>query len=398
MSELINIQTKQKNIRLGLLVTTSAIALAACVASTVDAVASDRPTLWIEGGWHFDSLAGSNDIVVPPLDGLTTGGFSSTPTASNFYGQGAGGFPSFTGMEKAQGRSQGAEGSISFQPKGSDWIFNVSGRYGRSHTSRRLDQRHEITGEPGYTKSSILGTRPFTPHNTNYVIQANDNREAHVILDFQAGKDIGIGLFGGHTESVLSAGVRYAQMNTSSKGHSYAQPDARFYGHGGINVLGKYQYIIAPDTHDSATIQQRSSSFHGVGPSLSWSNTAGLSGDVADGQLALDWGVNAALLFGRQKSKVNYSTIAHFNQATILARVTSVTNQNTVNRTETRRVTVPNLGGFAALSYRFTNAKISAGYRADFFFGAMDGGLATHKSMTTGFHGPYASIAIGLGG
>ena len=397
MSELITAQPSTDK-RLQLLATVSVLALLTIAATQANAEDAGRPTVWIEGGWHFDSVSGSRDIVVPPLDGLTTSGFSSTPTATNFYGQGAGGFPSFTDMEKALGRSEGAEASISLQPRGSDWIFNLSGKYGRAHTKRRLDQRHEIDGERGYTKSLFLGTRPYTPHRTSYVIQANDNKESHAILDFQVGKDIGIGLFGGQMESVLSAGVRYAQMNTSSKGHSYARPDYRFYGHGGINLLGKYAYIIAPDTHDSATIQQRSSSFHGVGPSLSWSNTTGLSGDVADGHLALDWGVNAALLFGRQKSKVNYSTIAHFNQATILARVTSVTNQNTVNRTETRRVTVPNLGGFAALSYRFTNAKISAGYRADFFFGAMDGGLATRKSMTTGFHGPYASIAIGLGG
>jgi hypothetical protein len=395
MSELISIQ-KRSNVRLGLLVTTSAIALAACVASVTEASAADRPTMWVEGGWHFDSVTGSNDIVVPPLDGLTTSGFSSTPTASNFYGQGAGGFPSFLDMENAWAKSQGAEGSISFQPSGSDWIFNISGRYGRAHSNRRMDQRHEITGEPGYTKG-FLGSNPYTPHHTNYVIQANDNKEAHVIVDFQVGKDIGIGLFGGQMESVLSAGVRYAQMNTSSKGHSYAQPDARFYGHGGINILGKYQYAIQPDTHNSATIQQRSSSFHGVGPSFSWSNTTGLLGDVADGQFALDWGANAALLFGRQKTKVNYSTVSHFYHFVGLNRA-ETTNHNTVNRTESRRVTVPNLGGFAALSYRFTNAKISAGYRADFFFGAMDGGLDTHRSTTTGFHGPFATISVGLGG
>ncbi len=400
MSELI-IQNGQNNIniRFGLLATTSAIVLVACVATVQEAIAADRPTVWIEGGWYFDSVTGSGDAIVPPLDGLTTSGFSSTPTASNFYVQGAGGFPSFTEMERALGKSQGAEGSISFQPKGSAWIFNLSGRYGRAHAKNRLDQRREVTGDPSYTKSALLGTRPYTPHHTNYVIQASDNKEAHVILDFQVGKDIGIGLFGGQMESVLSAGVRYAQMSTSSNGHSYAQPDARFYGHGGINILGKYQYIIRPNTHNSATIQQRIGSFRGVGPSLSWNNTTGLAGDVADGQLALDWGANAALLFGRQKSKVNYSTSAHYNQITAgLGQTASITHHNTVNRTQSRRVTVPNLGGFAALSYRFTNAKISAGYRADFFFGAMDGGLDSHKSVITGFHGPFAKIAIGLGG
>jgi hypothetical protein len=100
------------------------------------------------------------------------------------------------------------------------------------------------------------------------------------------------------------------------------------------------------------------------------------------------------VLFGRQKVKLNYTTMAK------LYRVypSYSSHHNAVHRTESRRVTVPNLGGFAALSYRFTNAKISAGYRADFFFGAMDGGLDTHRSMTTGFHGPFATISVGLGG
>jgi hypothetical protein len=61
-------------------------------------------------------------------------------------------------------------------------------------------------------------------------------------------------------------------------------------------------------------------------------------------------------------------------------------------------VTVPNVGGFAALSYRFTNAKISAGYRADFFFGAKDSGLETRTTADVGFHGPFATISFGIGG
>jgi hypothetical protein len=61
-------------------------------------------------------------------------------------------------------------------------------------------------------------------------------------------------------------------------------------------------------------------------------------------------------------------------------------------------VTVPNIGGFAALSYRFPNAKLSAGYRADFFFGAKDSGFETRSTTDVGFHGPYATISIGLGG
>ena len=34
---------------------------------------------------------------------------------------------------------------------------------------------------------------------------------------------------------------------------------------------------------------------------------------------------------------------------------------------------------------------------ADFFFGAMDGGIDARKSKNRGFYGPYASISVGLG-
>jgi hypothetical protein len=36
-----------------------------------------------------------------------------------------------------------------------------------------------------------------------------------------------------------------------------------------------------------------------------------------------------------------------------------------------RSVVVPNLGGFASFSACYSNSKLSFGYRADFFFGAM---------------------------
>jgi hypothetical protein len=68
-----------------------------------------------------------------------------------------------------------------------------------------------------------------------------------------------------------------------------------------------------------------------------------------------------------------------------------------VNRTRSRMVVIPNIGGFAALSYRFPNAKLSAGYRADFFFGARDSGFETRSTADVGFHGPFATISIGLG-
>jgi hypothetical protein len=59
---------------------------------------------------------------------------------------------------------------------------------------------------------------------------------------------------------------------------------------------------------------------------------------------------------------------------------------------------VPNLGGFAGMSLKFPNAKVSLGNRADFFFGAMDAGIDTRHTDDMNFHGPFAKISVGLGG
>ncbi len=52
----------------------------------------------------------------------------------------------------------------------------------------------------------------------------------------------------------------------------------------------------------------------------------------------------------------------------------------------------------AGASWRIDNVKVSAGYRADFFFGAMDVGIDARKSATLGFYGPFAGVSIGIGG
>ncbi len=79
-------------------------------------------------------------------------------------------------------------------------------------------------------------------------------------------------------------------------------------------------------------------------------------------------------------------------------RTSPVTYQRTVDHARSRGVIVPNVGGFAGLSVKYPNAKVSFGYKADFFFGAMDGGIDVRRTEDVGFHGPFATVSIGLGG
>jgi len=68
------------------------------------------------------------------------------------------------------------------------------------------------------------------------------------------------------------------------------------------------------------------------------------------------------------------------------------------SRVSSRSVIVPNLGGFAGVSVKYPNVKFSLGYRADFFFGAVDAGIDTRHAKDLGFSGPFAAISVGLGG
>jgi hypothetical protein len=115
--------------------------------------------------------------------------------------------------------------------------------------------------------------------------------------------------------------------------------------------------------------------------------------------VALDWGVNASVLFGRQKVSGHHQTVGTLFKSNELRKYHFTSHfQRSGSPDRMRTVVVPNLGGFAGISYAFPNAKLSLGYRADFFLGAMDGGVDTAKKENVGFYGPFASVSVGLGG
>lgn len=381
MNEFHNAVQSGADFRKTLLATASAVALVSCVSLPEIAQANDgdRPTVWIEGGWHFEDISGKADTFLPPMDAETR----------------ALGLPSSIPLQNILAKTYGAEGSISFRPRHTDWVFSISARYGRARTARNIHQEKDISGP--VMKGPLNGAFNVsqTPVFTAYAIEASENAESHAILDFQAGKDLGIGLFGHGTESVVSFGARYAQFNYRSRVDTHAVPSATFEQLVTPGILIHPKYRIQTTVFASWSHIERRTSFHALGPSISMSNTTGLLGEPEDGQLAIDWGANAAILFGKQRAEVNHhASVQQFTRFNVPPSGGPVP---TTSR-RSRFVAIPNVGGFAALSYRFTNAKVSAGYRADFFFGAQDGGLDTRNAINVGFHGPFATLSVGLGG
>ncbi len=387
MSELTNKAGIEYGFRRRLLSTTSALALCAAVSAAGPAAAEDnnRPTVWIELGAQADRVIGQGTAFQPP--------FLVANADSSFLAQ----TPTPLQAQNPAAFSFGGEGKISIQPDGSDWDFSASVAYGRSNNATHT---HHQT-----YKLMYVGYKYGAPYPANEHPRAIDKfadthasrRESHAILDFQAGKDVGLGMFGNGGSSVVSFGVRFAQFVSGATFDVRARPNVQ------IKTLSLPTFHVSihrPYFHTYHASGDAARSFHGVGPSLSWDASAAVVGNSHSGEVTLDWGMNAAVLFGRQRTHVQHHESAHYvmtNWVSAGGYYLAYDNPSAGHNTS-RMVTVPNVGGMVGATYRVENFKLSFGYRADFFFGAMDVGTDARKSETTGFYGPFAAISVGFGG
>jgi iron complex outermembrane receptor protein len=383
MSELMN-KSDRGGIRQQLLSTASAFALLAsiCIASETKAADddADRPTVWIELGAEMDRVTGQGDAFKP--------GFLSVYPDSSVLQN-----PSPAQAQNPSPFAFGVDSRISFQPEASDWVFAASVRYGHSNSDKQV---HHQTTKVHHAKyySGVPTTSSFLTQE-NFARTKVSQKESHAILDFMAGKDVGLGMFGRNGSSILSFGVRVAQFSSKETVDIRARPDLQFK----YVPFGSNQGIENMYFHTYHASGSSSRDFRGVGPSVSWSGSAPFIGNTQNGEIAFDWGANAALLFGRQKAHVLHQESGIYVPKSALGRIVYGTllyhDTGKGHRTD-RTVTIPNVGGFAGLSFNFVNAKVSAGYRADLFFNAMDVGIDKRKSATLGFYGPFASIGVGL--
>lgn len=170
----------------------------------------------------------------------------------------------------------------------------------------------------------------------------------------------------------------------------FARPEVNIYQPGFFAYFSFHNYTMFANAERE---------FHGIGPSVSWNGSATLIGNADRGEATFDWGINGALLFGRQKAKTSHTSQGYYHPPTYYAYLYyAKTGPFDHHSTRSRSSVVPNFGAFAGLSVRKGAAKLSLGYRADFFFGAADTGIDAREKKTLGFYGPFATISIGLGG
>ena len=386
MSELMNERSAKRDVRWQLLTTVSVATLFAAVCGSRESKAADqdadRPTVWIELGGQMEHINGQGDAFAPGFLAANPGSPVLQPTTP-------------LQAQRPLPFNFGEEGKITVQPEGSDWVFSASLRYGRSNNAREVDHQtngyHDELYKYGVPKSHLLEQLDFAETQVR-------NQQSHAVLDFSAGKDVGLGMFGRSSSSVLSLGIRFAQFVSSATFNVRARPDLDLKT---LALPSVHATLNLPYFHTYHATGQASRSFHGIGPSLSWNGSTPFAGDPQDGEVTFDWGANAALLFGRQKSRVEHHETANYQNGlnyVLGHRTYASVYKNSGGHDNVRSVTMPNIGGFAGATYRVENFKLSFGYRADFFFGGIDGGIDAPKSETLGFYGPFATVSVGLGG
>lgn len=391
MSELINTHDSRATIRWKLLTGVSALTLTAYVSSATVARAEDtaRPTIWIELAGQLSRLQDGQETYAPPFVALTPSPFSSPTEAER---------PPLYGIDESA--------ALTFQPEGSGWHFSAAIQYGRPGSSKHVHHQSYPSNFIAYEinrrgRHFYFSVYPSAARFTDAVVKQT---ESHAIVDFQVGKDVGLGLFGAESSSSLNVGIRIAQFQSKSRAVLQEDPDWRFDPHVyGPNYYGFITQAVFQPYHSFSGTFRADRKFSGIGPSLSWKSSTPFAGNTEDGGLTLDWGVNAALLFGRQKTRTQHETTALYHPPGTIHPPFPVGYPSTLYhhapppQTRSRNVTVPNVGSFAAISFNYAYAKVSLGYRADFFFNAIDGGIDTAKKENRAFFGPYASISIGLG-
>ena len=142
-----------------------------------------------------------------------------------------------------------------------------------------------------------------TPAETNHADGRVVDREEHTLVDFSVGRDIGLGQL---KDSVVSAGLRYAQFESTSA--------ALFRGIPGWDLEDGFLFAAKymPSDRYEGTIDARRT-FEGTGVAGSWEASMALLGDADSGYLGVDWSLGGGVLFGRQETSITGTDeIRHF--------------------------------------------------------------------------------------
>jgi iron complex outermembrane recepter protein len=329
---------------------------------------------------------------------------------------------------------------LTYQPSDSPWTFAANVRYGRIGSKTGRLRQSETSGDsqcvaptehayltalpgqdlgfigklrcdPNYgpvTKTLTLYNgyqlthtfdNKYDPSNLKAALDrlstSTERKEEHVIMDFTMGKDVGLGILGS-VESSLSAGLRYAEFKSYTKGDMRGIPDMNVPEGWGKYDTTFHQYVDTFEAHRS---------FRGAGPTISWDANEPLLNVEDAGQVTVDWTLTGGVLFGHRKATVKATEGSSYFDA----RYPNSPSQYVLNALPApaqtpidiaprdRFAAVPVLDLSLGLSYKVRGVKISGGYRWERYFGAIDGGFQQSKGENRTLTGPFLSISLGFG-
>jgi hypothetical protein len=206
----------------------------------------------------------------------------------------------------------GSGGGVTFvyQPEPKGWSLFGSVRYGRARGSAEEHPQWAPTGgyyaNEKYTaafkqmlppdQQYYLYLHPAFKGLVNYATTTGRNEESHAMVDFAAGKDLGLGSWR-DARTHLDAGFQYAKFRSSSNADLHGRPDMYFPPYGIFKYGGHWHRFWG-------TLDARRE-FEGAGPSLALSHSLRLLGDAGvTGRIDADFGLGGSVLFGKQSADV----------------------------------------------------------------------------------------------
>jgi outer membrane receptor protein involved in Fe transport len=280
----------------------------------------------------------------------------------------------------------------------SGWKFSMGARSGEAnHSDRTVINGQTIVGCASAAPCPDAGGQVVA---VNYGATDLYEREDHEIVDFVVGKSFGIGVLDALSSSTISAGVRYASLESVTDVSIYGIPDWDVPPE--YNNIGPNFTPGLPATHHKFNGQlDVSRDFQGVGPTASWEAAIRLLGGEEHGRVDLDWSVTGGVLFGKQRASgagfersAYYDEQFKYNPPTPV--YTPIVTPFAFSRSE--NVTVPTLGLGLGLSYKIDRVMVGGGYRWERYFDAIDGGVSEQKSYDRTIDGPYFKLSVGFGG
>ncbi len=220
--------------------------------------------------------------------------------------------------------------------------------------------------------------------------------EDHTLVDFQVGKDMGLGI---GENSRVSAGLRYARLHSQTDAQLKGVPDWYVPEGWYTNYVNITHTVFEPEARADRK-------FEGVGPTVSWAAAQPfMTGDW--GKLSVDWSIGGGVMFGTQKTRIvetqkstftEHTPFQYFFSGSVLPPIPVITVLDPVVIERSEDATVPMVDLSLGVSFSKGPFTTGVGYRWEQYFDAIDGGYRTHESDDRTIDGPYFKLSVGFGG